>query len=135
LPETENEKIAKGVIAMATTHPNWNFIGEWLRQITFVGEGYGCYDNFEPRKDATDWNADKRRSFITDLDLVCNELVEEAVRESHGYTYQLGSVQVEVFWWWDGDGDLVFRITGDEKQGSFAIRNTDCKKAYDWERI
>src|SRR3989338_753088 len=107
-----------------------NGLGEALRDITFVGEGFGCYENFTVRKDAREWTrkevaslAKERLERIDDDDFIA--------RAGKGYTFQEGTATVDVFWYWDGDGTLYFRVRdGNETIGE--VVNDDCKKGHGW---
>jgi len=106
-------------------------LGEALREITFVGEGIGCYENFDVRPDATQWTPEKIRSFV---EQEFNHLdgVDFVVKVAEGYTFNEGDLIIDVFWYWDGDGILEFCV----KKGQEVLRaviNTDCKTDYCWE--
>ena len=107
-----------------------NTLGEALREITFIGKGYGCYESFEVRTDAVGWTKDQLEAFVNDRfdHLDGNDYV---VEKSYGYTFQEGSLTIEVFWFWDGDGYLHFRVKeGKEVIGE--IFNSDCKCGHEW---
>jgi hypothetical protein len=38
-------------------------LGELLRSVAFVGNGYGCYSTFDVRDDARRWSEDRMRGF------------------------------------------------------------------------
>lgn len=111
-----------------------NGVGEVLRAITFVGNGYGCYENFYVRSDATPWSDEHMEAFIRKVfpnhidDLDC---LEGAAR---GYTFQEGSLRIDVFWYWDGDGTLYFRVEDDGATVQELI-NTDCKHDDKWAEL
>jgi hypothetical protein len=106
-----------------------NAIGEFLRDLFFKkpADGswsYGCYTTFEVRDDAVPASPKLIRSFFEE------EWEEEL--SFYGYLLRLQSVRIGCFWYWDGDGDLSFVLADNE--GMFRIiRNTDCKKAGNWE--
>jgi hypothetical protein len=104
-------------------------LGEALRAITFVGDGFGCYSDFNVRTDATPWSREQIKSFVGD-----NDDSDFIVKAAEGYTFQEGGVTIDAFWYWDGDGTLQFRV----KEGGKVIRevtNTDCKQDCGWEEI
>ena len=106
-----------------------NQLGEFLREITFVGEGYGCYEIFDVRKDAREWSEKERLAFIKEI---CPE-DEWVFPQSRGYTYEEGEIFfIDVFWYWEGDGDLTFRIRNKDNKIIRIINNPDCKKDYGW---
>lgn len=112
-----------------------NGLGEALRALTFVGNGYGCYSNFDVRPDAVPWPNDYRRFFVelTEFNLSPNELATR-VTQSHGYRYHIDDLTIDVFWVWDGDGTLCFRL----KEGANVlaqITTHDCKHCDEWEEI
>lgn len=103
-----------------------NQLGEFLRAITFVGEGYGCYENFNVRKDAHKWSDDELKTFVK------NHFLSTNGAQPYGYTYRKDGLLIDVFWYWDGDGDLIFRIRTKDNKVVRMIRNTDGKKDYTW---
>ena len=108
-----------------------NQLGEFLRRITFIGYGLGCYDTFEVRTDANRWTPEQLTAALTgqvdpvDLDIfVVSEMAQ-------GYTYKLGELFIDVLWFWDGDGFLNFTIRRDNAVIR-VISNSDCKKSNCW---
>lgn len=130
-------------IDLDTASPNR--IGETLREITFVGgpHDYGCYTTFDVRSDAVELSNKDVLDFFYDecINRGSNEtdaidFIDDMRHGSpQGYTYSLqgGDIIVECYWYWDGDGTLIFAVTdtktGEEKQ----YENTDCKKSNTWE--
>lgn len=116
-----------------TTH---NGLGEVLRALTFVGKGYGCHSNFDVRPDAVLWPEDCRRFFV---ELATPYLSPDALAHciTHGrccYRYHIENLTVDVFWFWDGNGTLCFRLREDDKILAQII-NHDCKCPDEWEEI
>lgn len=111
-------------------------VGELLRGLTFVGGGYGCYENFDVRPDAVEWDSAKRRRFWLNLGYSeadhSYDQAAECADMGSGYTWRLGNIQVDVCWYWDGDGTLAF-ILSDGPQPFRILVNNDCKKDYRWE--
>ncbi len=120
-------------------HGDANAIGELLRERAFPGEGFGCYRNFEVAEDAIQWSPAERQEFFEqvgeispdDEDDEFNER-EFIIKASSGYSFALGNLQIEMAWYWDGDGVLFYRIWRDGKLLR-TIVNSDCKKSYRWE--
>ena len=109
-----------------------NGLGEVLRAITFVGDGYGCYENFDVRPDAILWPAEQIRAFVGKIFPNHADGIDFVASRAHGYTFQEESVTVDVFWYWDGDGTLYFRARQEDDVVGEII-NSDCKCDYDWE--
>lgn len=128
---------------------NPDALGETLRGMTFVGEGFGCYENFEVRQDAIPWSEEERRSFIRENLVMLDpnekniEFISEVVDEreitfmaaaGEAYTFTEGGLTVDVFWYWDGDGTLAFRVRNGEEVVGFVVSD-DCKKDHKWENV
>ncbi len=115
-----------------------NVLGEFFRDHLFVGR-FGCYDTFEVRDDAKEIDAETiSQFFLSQMGHYESESDfwwELNYLNPSGYKFLTGDVIVEAFWWWDGDGQLYFRmsdrITGALKNFR-TIGNTDCKKQYGW---
>ncbi len=113
-----------------------NAAGEYLRGLTFTGEGYGCYETFDVREDGTHVNWAERRRIATLLcpDAEDDDLDDEAQR-SFSVRFQLAEgTSVTAWWLWDGDGHLAF-VIGPADSPDRVLSNTDCKKPYMWEDI
>ena len=111
-----------------------NSVGEVLRAITFIGNGYGCYENFEVRPDATPWSAERLEAFIKKVFPYHLDDLDFLKGAASGYTFQEGSLRVDVFWYWDGDGTLYFRV--EEDGATFReLINTDCKHDNEWAEL
>lgn len=108
-------------------------LGETLRAITFVGKGVGCCDNFEVREDAELWSKEERLAFIR-RHYKNPEHREFLTGIGEGYTYPQGSLEVDVFWYWDGVGTLLFLVR-DGDRIIRAVDNTDCKNESAWEDL
>lgn len=108
-----------------------NGVGEVLRAITFVGRGYGCYENFEVRSDATPWPAEHLEAFIKKVFPNHLDDLDFLKGAAQGHTFQEGSLRVDVFWYWSGDGTLYFSV---EENGATVreLINTDCKHDNEW---
>ena len=114
-----------GELASFLQKINVNAAGESLRGYAFVGKGLGCYENFEVTPDAKPWSNEK-------ITQVAMELFDENDVPGHGFSFNIGSVAVDLFWCWDGDGTLYFKASEDGEVIREII-NTDCKKPWDWE--
>jgi hypothetical protein len=110
-----------------------NFYGEELRRKSFVGEGLGCYANFEIHNDyievANDFAKSMYLPYFLDmyyLSLNIQEIFDclQLVKLYINY----GSNTVMAYYW-DGDGSLLF-ITP-----HYAIINRDCKKINNWKEL
>lgn len=119
-------------------HGDANAVGELLREQTFTGEGLGCYYNFEVRNDARAWDESERQQFFCEIGYIdpsdddqWNDW-KEVVAGSQGYSFDFAPYQIEVAWYWDGDGVLCFRVWRDGELLRSLI-NYDCKKPYRWE--
>jgi hypothetical protein len=105
-------------------------LGEFLRDFFFVGEGYGCYSNFDIREDAIKWpealvDKWKRHIFEHSLD-ECDYV------DVFAYRVVQDDCTIDCIWWWDGDGDLTFRISDSNGKHLRTINNSDCKKQSYW---
>ena len=121
-------------------------LGEMLRAWIFVvpeGDdwGYGCYTTFDVRPEARKCRWSNKEIFAEFWGMDNDEWEEEYAGfiEAEAYAFNWFGYQVEVAWYWDGDGMLSFRIWG--PHGATAthelelvrwIENNDCKKAYPW---
>lgn len=123
---------------VARTSPD--VLGELLRDLTFVGEGFGCYSTFDVRDDAREWSEEDRRTFWR----WCNradrhfepgeldEIIEDATKMGSGYSWMLGELVIDCCWYWDGDGTLCFRVLNEAEGVVRLVVNDDCKKDYRW---
>lgn len=103
-----------------------NVVGELLRSITFIGEGIGCYENFDVRSDAE--NITKQLDDLNrEFELLLNDEDIEIATAFRFYDY---GIRIIVIWFWESDGTLIFYF--DCEQGSYIIRNDDCKNDHSW---
>lgn len=107
-----------------------NVVGELLRDLTFLGEGYGCYSNFSVRSGARKWYPRQRRDWWQALG-VDEECLDEVAFLGEGYTFDLDGYLIDVCWFWDGDGTLTFCVSR-EADVLRTLYNGDCKKDYGW---
>lgn len=98
-----------------------NTVGEALRGACFDGEGLGCYSNFDLVDGFDPIECDDL--LIKTLCCGCFAKTKDAKRIRAFHHDEIG---VSVFWYWDGDGTLIFKI------GDRLIYNSDCKKDYNW---
>lgn len=108
-----------------------NGLGEALRALTFVGNGFGCYQNFDVRPDAIVLQNDERLRFIGNN----RSSLEHWGTLFDGndiYRYCVDCLTIDIFWVWDGDGMLYFRLR-DSEETLAEIINYDCKHTNEWE--
>lgn len=134
-------------IEIDLTNANPNTIGELFRDQTFVGEGFGCYSNFDVRADAVPLNTNVLREFWIEFSkreaskhhvawgFDCLQDVDDQMDHSQGYYWQHQGLEVWCVWIWDGDGHLVFRVKDTQTAEWMMVSNTDCKKDHRWEFI
>ena len=110
-------------------------VGEILRELTFVGMGYGCYSTFDVRDGAREWTREQRYDYWIALgyedDEEWGKVATEAADNGQGYTYELDGYRIDVCWEWDGDGTLTFVVRRDGEILR-CLYNGDCKKANRW---
>lgn len=99
-----------------------DILGELLRQLSFTNEGYGCYENFNLRKEFTPQDNEVAAKLIDDG---YGETDEDILEYAKSFTNGIWNVA----WYWDGDGTLVFW------NEDFAVINEDCKKEYGWKLL
>lgn len=116
--------------------------GELLRAITFTSPGLGCYQNYEVREDAIDWPSeaiDNRFSEFISLEdsnvgsgkFIPSWDADEIRKLFHAHTFLEDGLIVDVFWYWDHDGTLAFRVYQDGGLKYFLV-NHDCKCDSEW---
>lgn len=117
---------------------NPNLVGELLRGFAFTEE-FGCYSCFEVRGDATRWSASELGDFwreeISQQHLTPEEHAEqvaECVLLGEGYTFNFDRYSIDMAWYWDGDGILLFSIYDQENKLIRSLSNDDCKKNNRW---
>ena len=107
-----------------------NALGEKLRNWCFVGEGTGCYSNFELREGFSSISPEselgKKLLALLEYD---EEFYEVEGYKPTPYLYVHEAEQVFLAWYWDGDGTLLVG-----RNGQWVI-NTDCKTDYCWELV
>lgn len=127
-----------------------NVIGELLRLLTFPehdgGELVGCYTTFAVRPDATPLDPAARARLVAlslrgpaeidqlaDLEITSDDAaqVEEDNANAEGYVFAEGDLRIELAWFWDGDGWLVYRVFS---PAGFVcgVVNDDAKKPHNW---
>ena len=120
-------KISSMIYDHAVKDPN--VLGEVLLDYTFVGEGRGCYSNFDLRPSFRLYTAGK--------DMFCKELLgfsdcpdgfyDEDIENIKSYIDP--EIDLAVIYHWDGDGHLIFKL------GDIIIENDDIKKSHNWRFI
>lgn len=104
-----------------------DMLGEVLLRYAFIGEGRGCYSNFELRPSFRLW-AKGKDSFseylVGNQDIYSVEEYEEEVNKISSYLD--AEIELAVVWLWNGDGSLIFQL------GDIILENTDIKKSYGW---
>lgn len=103
-----------------------NELGEIIRSCVFEKNGYGCYSTFDTVEGFEDQDPSNIPLEIRTLLAGCfamntNEIKRMTWRRSE-------KLNLDVFWFWDGDGTLVFRLP----PYGYIIYNNDCKKDYTW---
>lgn len=134
---TALERILDEYAQTLKQHPD--AVGEVLRSWAFVGEGFGCYSNFDIRIEFQPKEVGYRefkmlmgREFeivsASDWGGEDDEELRQAIR---WFVHPNG---IEMGYYWDGDGTLLFYIP-ELVKGEFdgSVVNTDCKKNYGWE--
>ena len=128
MPTTEQireSKLAKIILDQALE--NADTLGEALLKYSFIGEGRGCYSNFELRPSFRLFNGGKdgfSENLIGDKDLYSEEEYLAEVNKISSYLD--AEIELAVVWLWDGDGHLIFQL------GDLILENTDIKKSYGW---
>lgn len=104
----------KTINTQTTDDPNE--FGEILREYCF-NERYGCYSCFDLIEGFKEFDG-----------IYLKELLDVYEDESITvYCYKYG--ELEIAWYWDGDGTLLI------KEGNRIAINSDCKKNYTWEWV
>lgn len=102
-------------------------LGEILLKYTFIGEGRGCYSNFDLNPKFRLWTQGKDQfsdNFLGEqMYYEEDEYLEETNRIQ---SYMDPELELGVIWYWCGDGSLIFKF------GDILIENTDIKKSYGW---
>lgn len=92
--------------------------GEFLRSQFFVGEGLGCYSNF-------DWNPLAEK--LPDSKLRADEN-GDWVPDVFSRRMKIRGITVVCSYWWDGDGNLAFHFP----DLGTSLENSDCKSCEGW---
>lgn len=117
-------------------HPN--ALGEILREWAFIGNGYGCYENFDVREEFIKQPITERefkflmsRPSEVDHENTWGFWDEDVFTRGEWYKHPNG---IEMGWFWDGDGTLAFFIPemADEIYTGILI-NGDCKHDNEWD--
>lgn len=128
-----------------------NAVGEILRALTFPKHNtdaealdayaFGCYSTFEYREDAVRLEGEERLELIG-LDFGPWDFEDDGDRreyeselahiERNATTIRFfeGGVQIDCYWYWDGDGILLYRVRRGASER--IVSNGDCKKNYRW---
>jgi hypothetical protein len=101
-----------------------DLLGELLRTCVFV-ESFGCYSCFDVVEGFREQPSENIPLLIRTLMAGCEAKDIHNIKRMMWYRDEERAL--DVFWYWDGDGALVFRLP-DEK----IIYNIDCKKS-DWQ--
>lgn len=99
-------------------------LGEILLSYAFIGEGRGCYSNFELRSSFRSWKAGAK-NFAERL-LGSLEGLSDYESTKGISSYLDPKLDLAVIWLWDGDGHLIFKL------GDVVLENTDVKKSHGW---
>lgn len=112
------------------TEDDINFFGEELRRKAFIGEGLGCYANFEVNPDYVEVLDLKIKAiylhYFFDLYYLSFNLSDTEIYLKDIRVYINNSSNTVMVYHWDGDGSLLFMTP------HYTILNPDCKKINDW---
>lgn len=105
---------------------NPNFLGELLLEYSFVGEGRGCYSNFELRQtfEPCSWGVEQVKDDLLGFGYAEEDGEDEDVAKIK--CFYDSKIDLMVAWFWSGDGHLIFKFDGT------TLENTDIKKDYTW---
>jgi hypothetical protein len=101
-------------------------LGELLRDITFVGEGTGCYSNFDVEPGWEPIAGKLPNELLFEL---MGDAALEPAEAARAMAYSHAALGLTVAWYWDGDGTLIFHAPG-----RFALVNHDCKCS-EWDSV
>jgi hypothetical protein len=96
-------------------------LGEVLRDISFK-KYLGCYSCFELEKGFKEIPESSN-------DVLIAKEVMNYTGKVQFHAYKNSKLNLKIFWFWDGDGILLFELDGK------MLINSDCKSIYDWEEI
>ncbi len=88
-------------------------VGEILRSLTFIGEGRGATENIKVRSDAHPWTGEAKAHFYRDHISSHPDQVAVGAHSGSGYTFAVGPLTVDVFWFAGEDGVIYFKVTRD----------------------
>ena len=115
------------------TQDNINFFGEQLRNTSFIGEGIGCYNNFDVNPNYEEiMNSDIKlmyfHYFFDTYSLIFSKMdIPEYLKELK--LFLNFTTNVIMGYHWDGDGTLFFQTP------HYKIINTDCKIINNWRQV
>jgi len=136
------KQMVKGSDADVFLNTSADVAGELLRGLTFPANntdetdwGLGCYSTFEVIEDARPLDKDARAEILAaafgpEDDPDDWGYRQEEIDTSTGYTFEVAGATINVVWYWDGDGTLIYQILTDA--GERVIHNSDCKKTIRW---
>lgn len=138
-----SDTIDPQLLSMIFADASANAAGELLRKLTFPGEGFGCYTQYEIRDDAREWDAEERAGFWRYLGYEYDpeegfDEAEDLASMGRGCTFEFGPYTVDCCWYWDGDGTLCYVVWSDGQRTGDPVRaisNNDCKKDYNWDDL
>lgn len=117
---------------IATDDPNQ--LGEYFRNhVAFTNEGFGCYSNFNLTPGFTEITKSNDTNLHTELSVLLTCKSWRGEFQDKIATYSNGSV--DVAWYWDGDGVLLFRVRDRQRHNGkpLILIHPDCKNDYEWE--
>jgi hypothetical protein len=103
---------------------DFNLFCELYRTLTFKYET-GCYSCFDVEDGFEE--QDSKNIPLLIRTLLAGSYAKDPVEISRMYWFRNHEKDLDVFWLWDGDGILVFRLS----DGTI-VCNDDCKKSYGW---
>ncbi len=86
-------------------------VGEILRSLTFIGEGRGATENIKVRSDAQPWTGEAKARFYRDHISSHPDQVAVGAHSGSGYTFAVGPLTVDVFWFVGDDRVIYFKVT------------------------
>jgi hypothetical protein len=106
-------------------------LGEILLKYCFIGEGRGCYSNFNLRPEFRLYTAGKdqfSRHLLGDcISWMTESDYEQEINSINSYID--AELDLVIVWLYEHDGHLVFKF------GDIMLENTDIKKSYGWRFI
>lgn len=86
-------------------------VGEILRSLTFIGEGHGATENSKVRSDAHPWTGEAKAHFYRNHISSHPDQVAAGAHAGSGYTFAVGPLTVDMFWFAGEDGVIYFEVT------------------------